>query len=506
MNSLKKLFLGTLLGFGVVSGASAQFGYFEDALRFSQFRSTGSARIMGLGGTQMSLGGDVSNIHANPAGLGFFRRSELSISPSFGAWNNESNFLGQVQEDRTGTFSVPNLSFVISKPKGPLTTGAFRGGSFGISFNRTNLFNTQFGYYSDIQSETSIIDYFMRQGSGIPESQIENFGLTGLAYQTYLINPVIFDNNGNPINNPTEYDSFVLGFPFQDETITTDGRISQTSLSYGANFHNKFFVGAGLGLTSLTYNSRKIFGEEFIDEPLSTTRLEENLSMDGFGANINLGIIYKPIEEINLGFNFQSPTWYRINEQYDARMVNQFNNYYFEQEDIVLGREEAQTPVVLGTYNLNTPMRLSGGATFFLGKNGFISADIDYLDYSTSRINSRDFNPADDNGEIRALYGQTFNYRVGGEFRFDIWRLRAGYAYYGDPFSGSPNFDRSTQQISGGLGVRLDKFYVDFALTGMAFDQLYSSYNYIENGVNIGPVTEIKNNITSGILTLGFNF
>lgn len=491
------------MGIGVMSSASAQIGYFEDALRFSQFRSTGSARIMGLGGTQMSLGGDVSNIHTNPAGLGFFRRSELSLSPSFGTWNNESNFLGQIQEDRTGNFSVPNLSFVISKPKGPLTTGAFRGGSFGISFNRTNLFNTQFGYYSDLIGNSSIQDFFVRNANGRNEQTVENLGLTGLAYLTYLINPVI-DENGNHANN--EYFPITDTYPYQDELVTTDGRISQTSLSYGANFHNKFFVGAGLGLTSLSYNSIKVFGEEFFDEPLSTMRIEENLSMDGFGANVNLGIIYKPIEEVNLGLNFQSPTWYRINEQYEARMVNQFNNYYFEQEDIVLGREEAQTPIVLGTYNLNTPMRLSGGATFFIGKNGFISADIDYLDYSASRINSRDFNPAEDNQEIRALYGQTFNYRVGGEFRLDIFRLRAGYAYYGDPFSGSPNFDRSTQQISGGLGVRLEKFYVDFALTGMAFDQLYSSYNYLENGVNIGPVTEIRNNITSGMLTLGFNF
>lgn len=496
MNSIKKIFLGTLLGIGVMSSASAQIGYFEDALRFSQFRSTGSARIMGLGGTQMSLGGDVSNIHTNPAGLGFFRRSELSLSPSFGTWNNESNFLGQIQEDRTGNFSVPNLSLVISRPRGPLSTGSFRGGSFGFSFNRINLFNTQFGYFSDIPSQSSIQDLFVQRANGTPPNQLT--GLTSLAYETFLINPIA--------NN--QYSPFVgiENAPFADEQVVSDGRISQTSFSYGANFHNKLFLGAGLGLTSLTYNSRKIFGEEFIDEPLSTTRLEENLSMDGFGANVNLGVIYKPIEEVNLGLNFQSPTWYRINEQYEARMVNQFNNYYFEQEDIVLGREEAQTPIVLGTYNLNTPMRLSGGATFFIGKNGFISADIDYLDYSASRINSRDFNPAEDNQEIRALYGQTFNYRVGGEFRLDIFRLRAGYAYYGDPFSGSPNFDRSTQQISGGLGVRLEKFYVDFALTGMAFDQLYSSYNYLENGVNIGPVTEIRNNITSGMLTLGFNF
>jgi hypothetical protein len=40
--------------------AVAQSGYFEDAYRFSKGTPTGSARIMGVGGTQWSLGGDVS--------------------------------------------------------------------------------------------------------------------------------------------------------------------------------------------------------------------------------------------------------------------------------------------------------------------------------------------------------------------------------------------------------------------------------------------------------------
>lgn len=495
--------LALMFSFGM---AEAQIGYFEDALRFSQFRSTGSARIMGLGGAQMSLGGDVSNIHGNPAGLGFFRRSEVSFSPSFSTWNTESNFLGQIQNDRTGNFAIPNISLVISRPRGPLTTGAFRGGSFGFSFNRMNSFNTQFGYFSDIQGETSIIDHFIQRASGVPESQIENFGLTGLAYQTFLINPITEDPSGNPIINPTEYDSFVLGFPFQDELVVTDGRISQTSFSYGANFLNKFFIGASLGLTSLIYNSQKDYGEEFFDEPLLTTSILENLSMDGFGANINLGVIYKPIEQLNLGFNFQSPTWYRINEQYEARMINFFDNFFFEPENITLGREEAATPLILGTYNLNTPLRLSGGVTYFFGKNGFLTADIDYLNFSQSRINSRDFNPSADNLEIRRLFGQTFNYRVGGEYRFDIWRIRGGYGLYGDPFRNPQGFDRSTQQFSGGLGVRLQKFYVDFAFISTQFRQLYSSYDFIENGVNIGPVTEIRNNLSTGMLTVGFNF
>ena len=506
MISVKKIFFSTIVLSAITLGTSkAQIGYYEDALRFSQFRSSGSARIIGLGGAQMSLGGDISNIHTNPAGLGFFRRSEFSFTPSFGTWVTESNYLGQIQEERTGNFAIPNLSLVISNPKGPLTTGAFRAGSFGISFNRSNNFNSQFGYFSDFEGETSIIDFFLQQANGKTESEVENFGLTGLAYNTYLINPITEDEEGNPINNPTSYDSFVLGFPFQDETVTTEGRTSQTTVSYGANFYNKFFVGGGLALTSVNYTSRKNYREEFFDEPLRTSTIDEFLNANGFGANINLGIIYKPIDQLNLGVNFQSPTWYRFDERYEARMVNEFDNYFYPPENLTLRTQEASTPIVIGTYNLNTPLRLSGGATLFIGKHGFITADIDYLDYSASRVNSRDFNPTRDNQEIRRLFGTTFNYRAGAEFRFDIWRIRGGYSYYGDPFVNSA-FDRSTQQFSGGIGARLKKMYIDFALSASYFDQLYNSYPIIDGGVNFGPFTEIRHKMTTGSLTVGFNF
>jgi long-subunit fatty acid transport protein len=501
-----KAVLGLCLSLAAVFQSYGQFGYYQDALRFSEFRSSGSARIMGLGGTQMSLGGDVSNIHANPAGLGFFRRSEFSVSPSFGVWNTESDYLGQLQTDKTNNFALPNISVVLSKTKGPLNTDAFRGGSFGISFNRMNHYNTQFGYFSDLEGETSIIDYFLQQAQGIPESQIENQGLLGLAYNTFLINPITVDQNGNPINNPSEYFSFVGGLPFQDETITTEGRTSQTSFSYGANFYNKIFIGGGVGLSSIIFRSRRLYGEEFFNEPLLTTNLQENLSINGFGANINLGLIVKPISILNLGFNFQSPTWYAMDEQYEARMVSVYDNFEFEEEDLILGREEAFTPIVLGRYNLNTPLRMSGGATLFLGKIGFITADIDYLDYSRSSLSSRDFNTSSDNQAIRTLYGQTFNYRAGAEFRFDILRIRGGYALYGDPFKDS-SFDRTMQQVTGGLGLRFKTFYTDFAMTYALFDGLYNSYPFIDNdGFNIGPFTETRNQITSGILTLGFNF
>jgi long-subunit fatty acid transport protein len=504
MVSIKKLLLGcTFITF--TTSSFSQSGYFEDALRFSQLRSSGSARILGIGGAQTAIGGDISNIHGNPAGLGFYRRSEISFSPSFTNWNTTTNFLNQPQSESTSNLALPNVGAVFTNVKSPLQPGSFRSGSFGISFNRLANLNSQMGYFSNTVSENSILDFFIQDAYGRPTSQIQNAGLTGLAYETFLINPVR-DINGNVITSPTTYDSFIIGQPFQDESIITEGGINQTSFSYGANFNHKLFLGAGIGITSINYFSRKTFGEEFINEPLESLQLRENLRINGTGGNITLGVIYKPIEQINLGLNFQSPTFYRLNEEYESSITANYNNYRFVEEDVILNREFKETPIVLGTYNLNTPMKLSVGGTFFIGKSGFITADVDYLDYSTSRINSRDFNATADNNEIIARYGTALNYRVGGEYRYDIFRVRAGYSIYGDPFINQQNIDRTSTQISGGLGVRFKNLYVDFALLNTQYNQIYNVYPVIENGRNVGPFAEIKHSITQGILTVGFNF
>lgn len=499
------LFL-TLSSF-TIGGVFAQSGYFEDAYRFSRANPSGSARIIGIGGTQYSLGGDVSNVAGNPAGLGFFRTSEASLSLGYADWKVDTRYLGQNKTYNTTNFTLPNVSYVMANPKGNLESGAFKGGSFGISFQRIANFNTEYGYFSDELGESSIIDFYLQDAFGIPENQIENYGLSGLAYQTYQINPIPFDNQGNPITNPDTYDSFVLGFPFQDENITQEGSANQTTFSYGANFNHKFFVGGGLGIRSLSFSSFKFYNEEFVDQPLASSNLRERLFINGVGVNLNLGLIYKPIDNLNLGFIFQSPTWYSLNEEYEAGMTANYNNYYFEQEDITLGRQEAVSDLVISNYGLNTPLKVGGGATFFVGKNGFISADIDWVDYSAGRINSNDFDEGPDNMVIKDIYASTINYRVGGEARINAFRLRAGYAYFGDPYSDSPGFDQSTQQISGGVGVKINSISVDFALVNQKYNSLYRSYQVLdENGVNYGPLTEMKNSITSGVLTVGFNF
>jgi long-subunit fatty acid transport protein len=265
-------------------------------------------------------------------------------------------------------------------------------------------------------------------------------------------------------------------------------------------------VGGSLGIRSLNFASRKVYNEEFAEGPLFNTSLRENLFINGTGVNLNLGLIYKPIDQLNLGFNFQSPTWYSLNEEYDARIIAEFDNFYYAPEDITLRREEAATDFILSSYGLNSPLKVGAGATFFLGKNGFISADVDYVDFSAARLNSNDFNEGPDNQAIRDFYTSTLNFRLGGEARLDIFRIRAGFAHFGDPYSNS-NFDRSMQQYSGGFGARLNNFTIDFAVVNRRSNALYNSYQVLDQqGNNIGPFTELNNSIFSGVLTLGITF
>lgn len=265
-----------------------------------------------------------------------------------------------------------------------------------------------------------------------------------------------------------------------------------------------------MGIRSLNFSSTKVYNEFFgTDAPLINSSLNERLTINGGGVNLNLGLIYKPIDYLNLGFTFQSPTWYALNDEYQADVYANYDGYVYsptENIEEVLQEYQEFTDIFYSSYNLNTPLKLGGGATVFLGKNGFISADVDWVDYSTAKINTRDFDEGPDNLEIKNLYTSTINFRFGAEYKLSNFRVRGGYGYFGDPIADS-DYDRSTQQISGGLGMKINKFSVDFALVNQKFNTLYSSYQVLDSqNNNIGPVTELNNNIVTGVLTLGLSF
>ncbi|WP_246581573.1 OmpP1/FadL family transporter [Echinicola shivajiensis] len=488
-----KTILGSVL-LGVLSINLSKAQTFDDALRYSYFNATGSARIMGLGGSQFALGGDISNISGNPAGLGFFRKSEFSLTPSYENWQSNSSFIDQKQSDNTGNFALPNVSIVLSTVKDPLNRDNWRGHSFGISINRISNFNNSYGYFSNIQGLNSLLDYYV--------DDYNEFGAPPVGDPAGLpLDVGIIGQNGNNFYRSDytyEPDDFVDPiYPFQDEFIENEGSLSQITFAYGTNYKNKLFLGGSIGVTSFNFSSFKTYNEEFIDGNDNTSlyySLRENLQHNGTGINLNAGLIYKPIDQINLGVSFSSPTWYRYDENFDADI----NAEFFDLEGNPENQEFAQSDIYYSVINLRTPTKLSAGAAFFINKNGFITADIDYLNYGSMHLSSPDYRLDGANDEIDNSAGNVLNYRVGAEYRIKILRLRAGTALYGDPYKNT-EFDRTKAQYTGGIGVKLAKMYVDFAFVHSQFDTYYSPYPGAD-------ILSIDNKSNKGMLTLGFNF
>ena len=82
----KVIILSVLLGFTFASQAQT----FEDAVQFSRIQNWGTARSAGMAGAFGALGGDLSTLSANPAGIGVFRKSEISITPSLNFANTKA--------------------------------------------------------------------------------------------------------------------------------------------------------------------------------------------------------------------------------------------------------------------------------------------------------------------------------------------------------------------------------------------------------------------------------
>ena len=71
-----------------------------DALRYSWYIQQGTARQQAIGGAMGSLGGEISSVFVNPAGLGFYRTGDLVFTPGYNFLNNKSSFLGRTEKDK----------------------------------------------------------------------------------------------------------------------------------------------------------------------------------------------------------------------------------------------------------------------------------------------------------------------------------------------------------------------------------------------------------------------
>ncbi|HEY0054232.1 MAG TPA: hypothetical protein VGB63_02650, partial [Pedobacter sp.] len=102
---------------GILLPVSSVFGqYAEDALRFSQIDHGATARFRGMGSAQIALGGDISSLNSNPAGLGLFTRSELTFTPQYSTNSLSSQYLSSSSNSNSGKAGISQLGAAFYVP------------------------------------------------------------------------------------------------------------------------------------------------------------------------------------------------------------------------------------------------------------------------------------------------------------------------------------------------------------------------------------------------------
>lgn len=522
MGSIKKIVGLVLIISSVVSNAQqGPFGYYRDALMFGQSNSLygSTARMQAIGGAQVALGGDISSAASNPAGLGFFNKSLFVVSPSLDFSTADSEFTipdqgfseGQ-NESFNNNFNIANIGTVINFSTGDYSNDKFKGGSLGISLSRSNSYHLEKSY-SGTNDYNSIIDSFLAgAGQTLPADLI---GLELGAYDQYLINPA-YNGSGDFVG----YDSFVLGYPIQSETVKETGSHYQLNIAWGGNYDDLFYFGGGMGVQMLNYKMERSYSESDFavfdnagngtpDDFLNGISIVDELRVRGAGVNFNFGAIMRPIHFMTLGVNYTSPTFMSLDEEgfYDlsadwiaGTSITETDDEGIETTTDISNIDQYESDLFVSEYSLRTPSKLAVGAAFFVGKNGFITGDVEFNDYSSSNIKSVDFLESADNSVIKDIYTSTVNVKVGGEYRFDIFRLRAGYAIFPSPYKDSDLQERTN--LTFGFGYRTSDYFLDFSVVNSERQALYSSYEVDSNQPIVS--TEIKN--TAVALTFGLTF
>jgi len=502
---MKKLLFYSIILFLVFENTTAQVNvsghfYGEDAFKFSQYSNYGSARTAGMGGAFTALGGDASNTFINPAGLAFYNKSEFSISTVIRSLNTSGTYLGNNTTRSSSNAGLGQATVVISKPgKGTKQKRS----AIGISYNTLVNFNNEFDY-SGSNNRSSMMDYFAEKATqrGVNTTVLDsefdtNTGFaqtpTAMYYQAYMIDA--FDG-GYVVVEPS--------FPVEQKgTVSENGNLGQLNVSYGSNFNDRMYVGASLGLQTLSYNMVNNHNEYFPNGMIfNGFGTVDDLIISGTGVNVTLGAIYRVSRIVRLGVNVTTPTAMRLKETiYSSVQIDQKPGTFKTNFNTI------ETLPGDFNYKITSPLRGNVGVSFMLPKKiGMFSVEAEYVGYRNMGVNDKNDNvwSSEQKRGIQDYYKNVVNFKTGIELRKDKMRLRGGVNYLADAINDGSGVDRSKLILSGGLGYRGARFFADAAYSANSFNSTFSPYT-LSNPENFAS-SLVTNKVGSLSFSLGMFF
>lgn len=230
--------------------------YQDTKLAASQL--TGTARYVGMGGAMEALGADISAISTNPAGVGLFRKNQISLSAGViagGGADNSVSF-GHSTIDIKGKKSHPTFDQV-----GIVWSTKMRNSSaLNLAFNYHK--STDFGQLlnaanSLTKASQNEVDCSQNAGS------VDGWSAADANFGGYKDNAGKYQNGllsltSNGALAFAETQSYLFG-QYQH------GYIGSYDFNISGSIGNRVWLGLTVGLHDVHYNSNSLYAENLVD-------------------------------------------------------------------------------------------------------------------------------------------------------------------------------------------------------------------------------------------------
>ena len=499
---MKKIYLTILVLYS--SFAFTQELTTQDALRYAIEDMNGTARFRGMSGAFGALGGDLSSIAINPAGSLFFNNNFASFTGTNNNKRTNSKYFGTNTKDNFSTLDVNQIGvvFVFNDTR---EESNWKKLSLALNYENTNNFDNSI-FSAGLNPNNTISQYFLDFAQGVPLNILNNSNYGNLnfseqqaflGYQAFLFDPV---DDSNP--NNTSYTSNVPsgGNYYQEFIQTSNGFNGKVSANFASAYKNRIFIGMNLNIHFTDYIKSSTVYERNNNSPnLGVQEIAFNNEVYTFGRgfSFNLGAIAKVTEEFRVGLAYESPTWYRLNDE----LSQSISAYSTDGPDDFFDRFNPNVINIYPTYRLQTPGKWTGSAAYTFGNRGLISADITTKDYSSTK-----FRPVNEplyrnlNTQMSQELGNAIELRIGGEYRIKQVSLRGGYRFEQSPYENSDYISDLTG-FSLGAGYNFGESRLDLSF---ANSQRYFNQSLISSGMN--DTARIKNTNNNITVTYSINF
>jgi len=400
-------------------------GYQDLALLFSQDDGNGTARFTAMSSAFGALGGDMSAVNINPAGLSVFNNSAFSGSLNSRQTNTISNYYGTNTNNQNQFLNISQAGavFVFKNAHKSDWNNFVLGFNYRITKDFTNSFNS-------------------KGNSGI--ATFRNFPL---------------DEN-EPISDYSiaEEQRF-----FNDYA----GDISEMNIAFSSVHKNSLYLGASLNFYDLSFSQRATlveFNNDGSGNTLDANLYQENL-ITSSGVSLNLGFIYKAHQNFRFGLSYQTPTMFT--EVLEESNILDNEGFMGDTEIVVSNNStiydntsEGYYPSQRFVFRLKTPSKLTVSAAFIFGKKGLLSIDYINKKYKNINLSTADF--SNENQFFQNELRNTHAVYVGSEWRFERLSLRGGYKFEQSPDKMALDSDNLAGYSFGG-GYNFGNFKLDFA-------------------------------------------